>query len=56
MNPKILLAYVEDVLRPSRPKKCMPEVEEEVIKAISKNSTIRQLSTQCIANIVSPLI
>ncbi len=55
-NPKILLAYVEDAPRPSRPKKCTPEVEEKVIKAISKNSTTRQLSTQCITNIVSPLV
>jgi len=40
-DKKILLAYVEDAPRVGRPKKCTPEVEEEVIKAISKNSITR---------------
>ena len=40
-NPRIQLAYVEDAPHTSRPKKATAEVEEEVIKAISKNSTSR---------------
>ncbi|KAF4633514.1 hypothetical protein G7Y89_g4598 [Cudoniella acicularis] len=55
-DPKIILAYVEDAPRSGRPKKLSPEQEEEVIKALSKNSTTRQLSTQGIANLTSPLI
>ncbi len=55
-DSRILLAYVEDAPRSGRPKKTTPEVEEEVIKAISKNSTSRQLSTQAIANMISPLV
>ena len=55
-DTKILLYYVEDTPRSSRPKKCTIEVGEEVIKAISKNSTTRELSTQKIANILSPLV
>ena len=43
---KILIAYVEDAPKVSRPKKCTPEVEEAVIKTISKNLTTRELSTQ----------
>jgi transposase len=43
---KILVAYVEDAPKVGRPKKCTPEVEEAVIKTISKNSTTRELSTQ----------
>ena len=43
---KILITYVEDAPKVSRPKKCTPEVEEAVIKTISKNLTIRELSTQ----------
>ncbi len=54
-NKKILLAYVEDAPRISRPKKCTTEVEE-VIKVISKNSTTRELSTNKIACIVSPFV
>lgn len=54
-DEKILLAYVTDAPKTGRPKKCTLEVEEAVIKAISKNSTTRQLSTQAIAHIVSPL-
>jgi hypothetical protein len=37
-DSRILLAYVEDAPRSGRPKKTTPEVEEEVVKAISKNS------------------
>jgi hypothetical protein len=37
---KILIAYVEDAPKVGRPKKCTPELEEVVIKTISKNSTI----------------
>jgi len=44
-DTKILLLYVVDAPRSGRPKKCTPELEEEVIKVISKNSTTRQLST-----------
>jgi hypothetical protein len=54
-DPKIPLAYVEDTPRASRPKRATPEVEQEVIKTISKNSTTRGLSTTQIAEIVSPL-
>ena len=42
---KILITYVEDVPKVGKPKKCTPEVEEAVIKTISKNSTTRELST-----------
>ena len=42
---KILIAYIEDVPKVGRPKKCTPEVEEAVIKTISKNLTTRELST-----------
>ena len=55
-DTKIYLHYVEDAPRAGRPKKCTPEVEEEVIKIISKNSTTRQLSTQAIADTLSPLV
>jgi transposase len=51
-----LLTYVEDAPRSGRPKKIIPEVEEEVIKTISKNSTTRELSTQKIADMISPLV
>ena len=37
---------MEDAPKVSRPKKCTPEVEEAVIKTISKNLTTRELSTQ----------
>ena len=43
---KILIAYIEDAPKVSRPKKCTLEVEEAVIKTISKNLTIWELSTQ----------
>ena len=43
-NPTIIMAYVEDAPRSSRPIKLTVEVEEQVVKAILKNSTIRQLS------------
>jgi transposase len=52
----IIIAYVKDVPRFNRPKKVTIEVEEQVIKAISKNSTTRQLSTQAITNLVSSLV
>lgn len=51
----LYLAYVEDTSRVERPKKITPEVEEEIIKTISKNSTTRSLSTQQIAKTLSPL-
>jgi transposase len=54
-DTKILLHYVEDAPRVGRPKKATPELEEEVIKTISKNSTTRELSTAKIAEIVAPL-
>ena len=38
---KILIAYVEDALKVSRPKKCTLEVEEAVIKIILKNLTYK---------------
>jgi hypothetical protein len=38
-DPKILLAYVEDVPQAGRPKKTTPELKEEVIKTILKNLT-----------------
>ena len=50
------LCYVNDTPRSDRPKKCISEIEEQVIKAISKNSTTREWSTQVIANTLSPLI
>ena len=37
---KILITYVEDALKVSRPKKCTLEIEEVVIKIILKNLTI----------------
>ena len=52
----LYLSYVQDAPRSGRPKKVTPEIEEEVIKAISKNSTTRQLSTQKIANTLSSLV
>jgi len=54
-DTKIFLRYVEDAPRVGRPKKATPELEEEVIKTISKNSTTRELSTANIAEIVGPL-
>ena len=47
---------MEDAPKVGRPKKCTLEVEEAVIKIISKNSTTRELSTQKIANIIYPLV
>lgn len=35
-DPKILLAYVEDAPRASRPKKTTPKVEQEVIKRFQR--------------------
>jgi len=55
-DTKIFLRYVEDAPRVGRPKKATPELEEEVIKTISKNSTTRELSTANIVEIVGPLI
>jgi transposase len=52
----LYLCYAEGAPRSGRPKKITPEVEEQVIKAISKNSTTRELFTQKIADIVSPLV
>jgi len=46
---------MEDALKVGRPKKCTLEVEEAVIKIILKNLTTRELSTQKIADIISPL-
>ena len=40
-NPRIILAYVDDAPRAGKPKKVTLEIEEEVIKTISKNSTTR---------------
>jgi len=37
---KILIAYMENAPKVSRPKKYTPEVEEAVIKIILKNLTI----------------
>jgi len=37
----IIMAYVEDAPRFGRPKKLTTEVEEQVIKAILKNSITR---------------
>jgi transposase len=56
IDPKIYLRYVEDAPRSGRPLKATPEVEQQVIQAISTNSTTRELSTQGIANIISPSI
>ena len=52
----LYLSYVEDAPRTGRPKKITPEVEEQVIHLISKNSTTRELSTQRIANTLSLLV
>jgi transposase len=52
----LYLSYVEDAPRTGRPKKVTSEVEEQVIKAVSKNSTTRELSTQKIADTLSPLV
>ncbi len=41
-DTRILLCYVKDAPRTRRPKKCAPEAEQKVIKAIS---TTRELST-----------
>jgi hypothetical protein len=43
-DARILLSYVEDAPRTRRPKKCMPEVEEKLIKAICQNSNTCELS------------
>ena len=40
---KILIAYMEDAPKVSRPKKCTLEVEEVVIKTILKNLPIQEL-------------
>jgi hypothetical protein len=55
-DQKILVTYVEDAPKVSRPKKCTLELEEVVIKTISKNSTTRELSTQKIADMLTPLV
>ena len=47
---------MEDAPKVSRPMKCTLEVEEAVIKTILKNLTTRELSTQKIANMISPLV
>jgi transposase len=53
----LYLTYVEDAPRVGRPKKITLEVEEEVIKTISKNSTTHTLSTQQIKyKMLSPTI
>jgi hypothetical protein len=55
-GPKIISAYVEDAPRAGKPKKVIKKVEEMVVKAISEDSTTRQLLPQDIANLVSSLI
>jgi len=55
-SKKLLLTYVEDAPRIGRPKKATKEVEEMVIRTISKNSTTRELSTQKFADTLSPLV
>ncbi len=55
-DTRILLSYVEDAPRTGRPKKCTPQVEEKVIKAISQISITHELSTQKIADTLSPLV
>jgi hypothetical protein len=50
------LSYVEDAARIGRPKKCTPEVEKAVLDVISQNLTTQELSTQKIADHVSPLV
>jgi transposase len=40
INSKIIIAYIEDILQSGRPKKITAEVEEKIIKVISKNLTI----------------
>jgi len=47
---------MEGALKVSRPKKYTLKVEEAVIKIILKNLTTQELSTQKIANIISPLV
>jgi transposase len=51
--PKILLEYVTDAPRSSRPTKVTPAIEDEIITAISKNSTTRTLTGQDIGLQVS---
>jgi hypothetical protein len=55
-DPRSFSAYVEDAPHANKPKKVIKKVEERVIKAISENSTTRQLLPQDIANLVSSLI
>jgi len=42
VSTKLLLSYVEDAPRSGRPKKATEEVEDLVIKTVTKNSTTRQ--------------
>src|SRR5258706_411245 len=56
VDSRIFIKWVEDAPIPGRPKKVTAEVEDQVIQTISKNSTTRQLSTQAIANMMSPLV
>ena len=51
-DKKIIFVYVGDAAHASKPKRLTPEVEQEVIEAISKNSTTRQFTTRGIANLV----
>ena len=55
-NSKIIMAYVMDASRSERSMKVTEEVENKVIEAISKNSTICQLLTAAIATFISLLI
>ena len=49
----IFNSYVEDAPKPRVLRKATPEVEEAIITALSKNSTIRGLSCQRIADLIS---
>jgi len=53
ISKQLLLEYVENAPQSGRPKKVTPELEEEVVKVVTKNSTTRQMTTQQIANTIS---
>ncbi|RFU23613.1 hypothetical protein B7463_g12725, partial [Scytalidium lignicola] len=53
VNPRILLKYVEDTLKPGRPVKATDEVKGQVIKVLKKNSTTRQFSTVPISQAIA---
>jgi transposase len=54
-NKKLLLSYVKDAPRSSRPSKVTDEIQQQITEVVNKNSTTQQMTTQAIANKINEL-